>query len=133
MTVAWSFKLAGAATSALSTSAWDAPGSSGGGGGGGSPRRCASTLVVTIRTAIATRTMRFMRASVAGDPCTSRPSASTTSARQTKAWTEETDEQRPHDESSHDPRRVEFELFRDPSRRGDVRGENLRNDQQAPR
>src|SRR5262245_4998975 len=65
MTVAWSFRLAGAATSALSTSACDAPGSSGGGGGGGSPRRCASETVVSIRTGIAARTMRFMRTSVA--------------------------------------------------------------------
>src|ERR1700704_3147181 len=61
MTVAWSFRLPGAATSAWSTSACDAPGSSGGGGAGGAPRPpCAMTLTETTNVPRTIVIMRFI-------------------------------------------------------------------------
>src|SRR5881296_3528417 len=85
-TVAWSFRLAGAASKALSTSACDAPGSSGGGGGGAPrpSRPCASALV---EMAIAQRTRRRTRFIQTSNNCfwsvfyTSRPTEDSTVTR----------------------------------------------------
>jgi hypothetical protein len=61
MTVAWSRRLAGSASSALSTSACDAPGLSGGGGGGAPRPSCApATPAEMMMTAKASNAMRFM-------------------------------------------------------------------------
>src|SRR5262245_21131122 len=133
MTVAWSFRLAGAATRALSTSACNAPGSSGGGGGGGSPRRCASTLVVTIKTGIASRTMRFMRTSRSGRSLHISAPACSRSARQPNAWTEDPDEHDGDDECRDNPGRLELEYARDPPWFLHVRREDSRNEKQSKR
>src|ERR1700681_3704812 len=62
MTVAWSRRLAaGAASTALSTSACDAPGSNDGGAGAPRPSRaCADALVEIPRTTRMNRAMRFI-------------------------------------------------------------------------
>src|SRR5687767_15736227 len=60
MTVAWFRRLAGAASSARSTSACEAPGSSGGGGAGAPRPPCANTLVDVASAITAIMAMRFI-------------------------------------------------------------------------
>jgi len=59
ITVAWPRRRSGAARSALSTSACDAPGSSGGGGGGGAAP-CAHMMEPSARTPIMVVSVRFI-------------------------------------------------------------------------
>jgi hypothetical protein len=60
MTVTCPRRLAGAASTALSTSACEAPGSSGAGAGAAPRPPCADTPIASNSTPITTETKRFM-------------------------------------------------------------------------
>src|SRR5438552_18738049 len=61
MTVAWLRRFSGRASTALSTSACDAPGSSGAGGGGAPRPPCANALVETDMTTRMNLAMHFIQ------------------------------------------------------------------------